>query len=240
MQESHRQRVIREKVARMEPARAATLSTGFASLDAATGGLPRGRLVEIFGGSGTGKTTLALQIVAKTQQGGGAAWIDAEHTFDPAYAAGLGVDVERLVVAQPQSAEQAFEIMRQLALSGAVDLLVVDSAAALVPEVELQTGIGKSGPGAHTRALSSGLRKVSAALRTSGATAILLNQTRAHEEFETSAGGAPLKLFAAIRVSLHRAMAGGIRFRVLKNKATEPFRDGLLLWENGRGFTESP
>ncbi len=218
----------------------AALPTGFSQLDAATGGLPRGRIVEVFGASGTGKTTLALQIVAAAQRDGGAAWVDAERSFDPAYAAGLGVSIDRLAVAQPQSAEQTFEIIRRLSVSGAVDLLVVDSAAALVPEVELQLGIGKGGAGAHSRALASGLRKLATALRSSGAVVIFLNQTRARDDLETSAGGAPLKLSSAIRISLHRAGSQRIRFRVLKNKAAGPFREGHLSWKNGSGFTESP
>jgi recombination protein RecA len=241
MDEAQRQRAIRRKLVASELRAPVCLATGFVSLDEATGGLPRGRIVELFGAAGTGKTTLALQMVAQTQrQNGGAAWIDAEHSFDPAYAAGLGVAVDGLAVAQPQSAEQAFEIIRRLSVSGAVDLFIVDSAAALVPEVELRTGIGKSGPGAHSRSLASGLRKLTAALRTSGAVVVFLNQTRAREDLETSAGGAPLKLFSAIRISLHRASPGRVRFRVLKNKAVEPFREGHLRWEKGRGFTERP
>jgi recombination protein RecA len=238
MREEDRQHVIRRKMAGMAPPASAALPTGFSSLDQALGGLPRGRIIELFGGAGTGKTTLALQIVARTLVNGGAAWIDAERSFDPAYAAGLGVAVERLAVTQPESAEQAFDMMQRLALSGAVDLLVVDSAAALAPEIELQTGIGQSGPGAHTRAFASGLRKLAAALRRSDAVALFLNQTRATQA--ESAGGAPLKLFATARIALRRSSADRIRFRVLKNKASEPFREGYLLWRNGSGFTECP
>lgn len=237
--EDERQRVIRRKVAGMSSAQAECLSTGFPSLDAAVGGLPRGRIVELFGAPGTGKTTLALQIVSHTlRNGGGAAWIDAERSFDPSYAAGLGIAMERLAVAQPDSAEQAFEIMRRLAASGAIDLMVVDSAAALAPEIELQTGIGQSGPGAHTRAFASGLRRLAAALRSSGAAAVFLNQTRASDE--ESAGGAPLKLFAAARIALRAVPGGRVRFRALKNKAAEPFREGHLAWREGSGFAECP
>jgi recombination protein RecA len=238
MSELQRQLAIQKKMAGMAAETAAALSTGFPSLDRVAGGLPRGRIVELFGGAGGGKTTLALQIAAHVLQGGGVAWIDAERSFDPAYAASLGVVVERLAVARPDTAEQAFQMMTQLALSGAVDLIVVDSAAALAPEVELQTGIGKSGPGAHTRALASGLRKLAMALRRSGAAALFLNQTRAGDE--SSSGGAPLKLFAASRVALRRAGGGRVRFRVLKNKAAEPFGEGYLVWRNGAGFTECP
>src|SRR4051794_29656252 len=224
MQEEQRQRVIRQKVVRMEVATPAFLSTGFASLDAATGGFPRGRIVEIFGASGSGKTTLALRAVATLQKNGGAAaWIDAEHAFDPAYATRLGVAVEQAPLAQPQSAEEALEITRRLALSGAVDLLVVDSAAALTPEIELLTGIGQSGPGTQSRVLASGLRKLDMALRRSGASVVILNQTRVHEEAEAPAGGPPLKLFAAMRISLQSRGGGRTRFRILKNKGAKAF-----------------
>jgi recombination protein RecA len=240
MNEELRQRAIRQRLARSEPRTAGVILTGLRTLDEATGGMPRGRIVELFGAPGTGKTTMALGIVACAQRDGlSAAWIDAEHVFDPAYAAGFGVSVERMPVAQPRSAEQAFEIIRTLALSRAVDLVVVDSAAALVPEIELQTGIGKSGPGAQARALGSGLRRAGAALRASGAAALVLNQTRTGAEAENSAGGPALKLAAAIRIAL-RPAGGGIRFRVVKNKAGAAFREGFLVWREGRGFMESP
>jgi recombination protein RecA len=242
MREEQRQRVIREKVARIAAPSAEFLPTGFSSIDQAMdGGLPRGRIVELFGGAGSGKTTLALQMVGAVQRAGGnAAWIDAEHAFDGAYAMRLGVAVEQLPVAQPATAEQAFEIARQLAISGAVDLIVVDSAAALVPEIELRTGIGDSGGGAQSRVLASGLRRLGGAVRRSGTVALFLNQTRASEVAETSAGGPPLKLFAAARIALGPYTRGRMRFRVLKNKAAGPFREGNLPWQNGAGFVERP
>jgi recombination protein RecA len=242
MREEQRRQTIREKLARIPPARAGeAISTGLRSLDEATGGLPRGSIVEWFGPPSSGKTTLALQAVAALlARGGSAAWIDADCAFDAAYAARLGVPVERLPVAQPGSAEQAFEMARQLALSHAVDLLVVDSAAALTPEIELRTELGASGPGAQGRALASGLRKLAGALRSSGTAALFLNQTRASEQAETSAGGPALKLFAAARVSLRGIGGRRIRFRVLKNKAGEAFREGDLLWRDGAGFVECP
>jgi recombination protein RecA len=242
MREDQRQRVIRQKVARFASPPTQFLSTGFHPIDEALGGgLPRGRVVELFGGAGSGKTTLAMQIVAAVHRSGGsAAWIDAEHAFDPAYAARLGVAVEQLPVAQPATAEQAFEIARQLAISGALELIVVDSAAALVPEIELRTGIGDSGGGAHSRVLASGLRKLSGALRRGGAVALFLNQTRASEFAETSAGGPPLKLFAAARLALGPFARGRMRFRVLKNRASGSFREGDLPWQNGAGFVERP
>src|SRR5579863_5720164 len=149
MQEQDRQRIIRQKLVRLEPSagrRAGpAIPTGLTALDTAlgTGGLPRGCIVEIFGPSSSGKSTLALQIAAHAMAaGGGAAWIDAEHVFDPAQAAQLGIAVERLPLVRPDSAEQALEIARRLVSSGALDLLVIDSAAALVPHLELELGLG--------------------------------------------------------------------------------------------------
>jgi recombination protein RecA len=183
MKEDERQRAIREKLVRTQPAGSAALSTGFARLDEATGGLPRGGIVELFGAPDCGKTTLALQIAAHTQRGGWtAAWIDAEHCFDAAYAKRLGVVLDRLPVAQPDSAEEALEMLRRLAASGAVDLLVVDSAAALVPQLELAAGIGASGGGLHGRVLASGLRRLAPAIRRSGTAALFLNHTRGRRD----------------------------------------------------------
>ena len=223
------------------------LSTGFAALDAALGkgGLPRGCLVELFGAS-CGKTTLALQVAAHLQkQGATAAWIDSDHAFDAQYAVKLGVAIERLPVVEPETAEEALEIARRLALSGAVDLVVVDSAAALVPSLELETGIGASGPGLHSRVLASGLRKLAVAVARSGASVLFLNQTRGRPEpsggeGETSAGGPPLKLYAAVRIALGPAGRRRVRFRVLKNKVATAFAEGHLEWKPGLGFAGSP
>jgi len=207
--------------------------------------LPRGGLVEVYGPSSCGKTTLALQAVAYLQSRGfTAAWIDADRTFDPAYAAGLGVAVERLPVAQPECAEEALDVARQLANSTAVDLLVVDSAAALVPRLELAAGLGTSSQGLQSRVLASGLRKLATALVRTGASAVFLNQTRTRvessgEESETSAGGPPLKLFAAVRIAMEPAGAGRIRFRVLKNKLAATLAGRELEWRRGSGFAES-
>jgi recombination protein RecA len=249
MKEEDRQRAIRLKLSRMESKRAGpAIATGFAALDSALGGggLPRGRIVELFGPPSSGKTTLALQVVAHLQKNGATAgWIDAEHTFDPSYASALGVTIERLPVAQPDSAEQALEIARQLALSGAVDLLVVDSAAALVPRLELEAGIGVSGPGLHGRVLASGLRSLSLTLARTEASLLFLNQIRSRMEpsggeAETSAGGAPLKLYAAARIALGPGAGQRVRFRVLKNKAAPAFGEGELEWNQGLGFVETP
>ena len=255
MKEEDRQRAIRLKLSQMESApvrrtgypAGPALPTGFAALDAAlgTGGLPRGCLVELFGPS-CGKTTLALQVAAHLQkQGSTVAWIDSDHAFDPLYAVKLGVAIERMPVVEPESAEEALEIARRLVLSGAVDLLVVDSAAALVPSLELETGVGASGPGLHSRVLASGLRRLATAVTKAGSSVLFLNQTRGRPEpsggeAETSAGGPPLKLYAAVRIALGPAGERRVRFRVLKNKVAAAFAEGELRWKPGLGFAESP
>ena len=243
MKEQDRQRIIRQKLVRMERAGARgaePLSTGFAVLDQALeiGGLPRGRIVEIFGPASSGKSTLAEMIVAHNMEGGAAAaWLDAEHVFDPAQAAQLGIPVERLVLARPDSAEQALEIARRLVESAALDLVVIDSAAALVPRLERATGMGEAGEGLHTRVLASGLRKLSAAAARSGAIVLVLNQTRGEDE--RSAGGPPLKLYASVRIVLEASSARQVRFRILKNKSGAAYREGTLRWKSGWMLTES-
>lgn len=247
MKEQDRQRIIRQKLVRMERAGGRTaqpLPTGFAVLDQALGigGLPRGRIVEIFGPPSSGKSTLAEMIVAHNMEAGAsAAWLDAEHVFDPAQAAQLGIPVERLVVSQPDTAEQALEIARRLVESAALDLLVIDSAAALVPRLERATGIGDGGQGLHTRVLASGLRKLSAAAARAGAIVLVLNQSRGGaEEGERSAGGPPLKLYSAVRIVLDSSSAHQVRFRILKNKSGEAYTEGTLRWKSGWMLTESP
>ena len=249
MTEQDRQRAIRLRLARMgELPAVPVIASGFAALDAAlgTGGFPRGRIVELFGASSTGKTTLALQAIAHAQSDGmTAAWIDAEHAFDPAYAAVLGVAIDRLPVAKPESAEQALEIVRQLAASHAVDLVVVDSAAALIPRLELETGLGEAGQGLQSRVLASGLRSLAGIVARTGAVVVFLNQLRSRPEdsrgeSETTAGGPALKLYADIRISLLARAAGRVRFRVLKNKAAAAFGEGDLHYKRGQGFVKSP
>lgn len=248
MKEEDRQRTIRLKLARQEVQPRAVIPTGFPPLDAAlgVGGLPRGRLIEIFGPASCGKTTLVLQIAARLQQTGAAAgWIDADHTFDPAYGAALGVAVERLPIVQPDSAEQAMEIARTLVLSGALDLLAIDSAAALVPKLELESGLGESGPGLHSRVLAAGLRRMAASAAKTGTCVVFLNQIRtrmgpAGEDAETSAGGPPLKLYAAVRIALSQVAGRRVRFRILKNKPAGAFAEGYLTWNRGPGFAETP
>jgi recombination protein RecA len=241
MKEADRQRAIRSRLARHDPRPAEPLPTGLPELDAAVGGgLPRGSVVEIFGPAACGKSSVALHIAAHVQRSGGAAaWIDAEHAFDPAAAARAGIAIEQMPVARPESAEQALEIARKLAASGAVELIVVDSAAALVPQVELETAVGHSGHSLQNRALASGLRRLAVDLRRTGSVILFVNQTRGADE-ETSAGGPALKLFAALRIAV-RPGAGSrqLRFRVLKNKAGEAFGEGVLLWENDPGVAES-
>ncbi len=247
MNEDERQHTIRLKLARMKPpARSGDcfFSSGFRALDLALGGgFPRGSIVEFFGPSGCGKTTLAIQAIAHAQRNSlTAAWIDVDHAFDAAYAAQLGADLSRMPLAQPDYAEQAFEIMRQLAVSNAVDLVIVDSAAALVSRLEVETGMGNATPGLQRRVLASGLRKLQNALAHSATCVVFLNQARNRPEGEgsTSAGGPALKLFAAVRLVL--TPVGGTRLclRVLKNKLGESMANLELAWEKGAGFAKSP
>jgi recombination protein RecA len=247
MTEEERQRAIRLRLARSGERPRAVLPTGFAALDGALdGGLPRGAIVEMFGAPSTGKTTLALQIAARVQADGAtAAWIDAEHVFDAPYASRLGVRVGEMPLAQPASAEQALEIASQLAGSGAVDLLIVDSAAALVPRLELESGLGGGGQGLHSRVLASGLRKLARVAGHSGAVVVFLNQTRSRKQAsggdeETSAGGPPLKMYASLRLVLDSQPGGRVSFRVLKNKVAGAFREGELRRGGGGEFAKSP
>lgn len=248
--EQERQRAIRLKLSRLDRGNlhhpAAILPTGIAPLDTAlgNGGLPLGAMAEIFGASGSGKTTLALQMAARAQANGvGAAWIDVDRTFDPAYAASLGVALDRLAVVMPESAEEAFEMAGKLAASQAIGLLIVDSAAALVPAIELDLAIGTSGAGLHGRVLAAGLQKLAVAVARSGVAIVFLNQTRSRMDAvgdaDTSAGGASLKLYAAVRIALEPAGATSVRFRVLKNKAGVVYGRGELRWKPGAGFAET-
>jgi recombination protein RecA len=224
---------------------AVALSTGFLSLDRALeiGGLPRGRITEIFGPPSCGKTALALQIVVHVQRSGGAAaWIDADHSLSPAFAAQLGADVSRMPVATPDSAEQAGEIARRFLASGALDLVVIDSAAALLPELE--TGAMMAPSGLQSRVLGSEVRKLAGAAARSGASVLFLNQTRiqpyrAGGEQETSAGGPGLKLHAAARIAM-AATGRRVRFRIVKNSLGAAFATGYLQWLEGAGFAERP
>ncbi len=217
------------------------ISTGSLGLDIALGigGLPRGRVVEIFGPESSGKTTLALQAIAEAQKKGGTcAFVDAEHALDPAYAAKLGVNIEELLISQPDAGEQALEITDTLVRSGAVDVLVVDSVAALVPRVELEGDMGDQQPGLQARLMSQALRKLTANIARSNTLVIFINQLRMKIGVmfgspETTSGGNALKFYASVRLDIRRIGAvkdkGDIvgnqtRVKVVKNKVAPPFR----------------
>ncbi|HEY3923506.1 MAG TPA: recombinase RecA [Acidothermaceae bacterium] len=217
------------------------ISTGSIALDVALGigGLPRGRIVEIYGPESSGKTTLALHAVANAQRNGGiAAFIDAEHALDPEYAAKLGVDSDALLVSQPDTGEQALEIADTLIRSGAIDIIVIDSVAALVPRAEIEGEMGDSHVGLQARLMSQALRKITGALSNSGTTAIFINQLREKIGVffgspETTTGGKALKFYASIRIDVRRietlkdgqeAVGNRTRAKVVKNKCAPPFR----------------
>jgi recombination protein RecA len=254
MTEAHRQRTIRTKLARLADRPSPPLSTGFQDLDSALGigGLPRGAITELFGPPSSGKTTLALQIAAQAQsQACTAAWIDAERVFDPRHAGELGVVVERMPIAVPESAEQALEIARRLVASAALDLLVIDSAAALVPELELESGLGSETHGLQARVLASCLRRFSRTVALNGTAVVFLNQIRSRARSEresgclelrnpeTTAGGPSLKMYASVRIALDVPLSGRIGFRILKNKAAEAFRAGAIPFHPDTGFSRT-
>ncbi len=217
------------------------IPTGSISLDIALGigGLPRGRIVEIYGPESSGKTTLALHAIANAQKAGGiAAFIDAEHAFDAEYAKKLGVDIDALLVSQPDTGEQALEIMDMLIRSGALDIVVVDSVAALVPRAEIEGEMGDSHMGLQARLMSQALRKITGALHQSKTTAIFINQLREKIGVffgspETTTGGKALKFYASIRMDIRRietlkdgqeAVGNRTRVKVVKNKMAPPFK----------------
>src|SRR5207245_1247003 len=189
-----------------------TISTGSLGLDIAlgVGGLPRGRVVEIYGPESSGKTTLALHAIAEAQKAGGsAAFVDAEHALDPSYAKKLGVNIDELIVSQPDTGEQALEIVDTLVRSNAIDVLVVDSVAALVPRAEIEGEMGDSHVGLQARLMSQALRKITGALSNSGTTAIFINQLREKIGVffgspETTTGGKALKFYASVRLDIRR------------------------------------
>ena len=218
------------------------ISTGAISFDAAlgVGGFPRGRVVEIFGPESSGKTTIALQVIAEAQkQGGMAAFVDAEHALDPIYAAKLGVDVDNLLVSQPDYGEQALEIAEALVRSGAIDVLVVDSVAALVPKAELDGEMGDSHVGLQARLMSQALRKLTGIVAKSHTCLVFINQIREKIGVmfgspETTTGGRALKFYSSVRVDIRRigalkdgdAIIGNrTKAKIVKNKVASPFRE---------------
>ena len=220
----------------------AVISTGCLSVDLAlgVGGFPRGRVVEVFGPESSGKTTLALQVIAEAQrQGGAAAFIDAEHALDPTYARKLGVDIDNLLVAQPDTGEQALEITAALIQSGAIDVAVIDSVAALVPKAELEGEMGDSHMGLHARLMSQALRKLTGVVARTNTCLIFINQIREKIGVmfgspETTTGGRALKFYASIRVDIRRTGAikdgdnivgNRTRVKIVKNKVASPFRE---------------
>jgi recombination protein RecA len=218
------------------------ISTGSISIDSAlgVGGLPRGRVCEVFGPESSGKTTIALQVVGEAQRAGGtAAFIDAEHALDPAYARKLGVDVDNLLLSQPDCGEQALEIAGALISSGVIDVVVVDSVAALVPRAELEGEMGDSHMGLHARLMSQALRKLTGAVSKTNTCLIFINQIREKIGVmfgspETTTGGRALKFYASVRLDIRRIAAikdgeavigNRTRVKVVKNKVASPFRE---------------
>jgi recombination protein RecA len=219
-----------------------TITTGSISIDSAlgAGGFPRGRVIEVFGPESSGKTTLALHVIAEAQrQGGVAAFIDAEHALDPTYAAKLGVDTENLIVSQPDYGEQALEIVQALVNSQAIDVIVVDSVAALTPKAEVEGEMGDSHMGLQARMMSQALRKLTASVSRANTCMIFINQLREKIGVmfgnpETTTGGRALKFFASVRVEVRRATAikdgetvtgNRTKIKVVKNKVAAPFRE---------------
>lgn len=224
-----------------EPEKIEVVSSGSISLDKAlgVGGYPKGRIIEIYGPESSGKTTFALHAIANAQKNGGfAAFIDAEHALDPTYAHALGVDIENLVLSQPDNGEQALEIAEALIKSGSIDVLVVDSVAALVPEAELNGDMGDSHVGLHARLMSQAMRKLSGIISKTKCVAIFINQIREKVGVmfgnpETTTGGRALKFYSSVRLEIRRgeqikdgtsAIGNRTTIKVVKNKVAPPFR----------------
>lgn len=228
------------KLGQSHPVAVETTSTGALSLDIALGGgIPRGRVIEIYGPESSGKTTLTLHAIAEVQRNGGtAAFIDAEHALDPGYAKRIGVDVENLLLSQPDNGEQALEIVETLVRSNAVDIIVIDSVAALVPRAEIEGDMGDSLPGLQARLMSQALRKLTGVINRSKASVIFINQIRMKIGVmfgnpETTSGGNALKFYASVRMDIRRIgqikqgeeiIGNRTRVKVVKNKVAAPFR----------------